>query len=65
MLGELRWQEREADEVIRLVTPPSIMRSVVGRILEGPKREGSEGTPEEIRRLERRPAICVLSAKRF
>lgn len=62
VLGDLRWQERAEDEVIPLVTPPSIVRGVVGRILAGAKLEVFEGTPEEIRRLEREAgdlrAVC-------
>jgi hypothetical protein len=52
VLGDLRWRERQADEVIQLVTPPSIVRRVVGRILDGAKHEVFEGTQAEIRKLE-------------
>ena len=29
VLSDLRWEERQADEVIRLITPPPIVRRVV------------------------------------
>jgi hypothetical protein len=62
VLGDLRWRERQPDAVIRLVTPPSVVRSVVGRILDGTRHEVFEGTQEEIRKLEREAgelrAVC-------
>jgi hypothetical protein len=52
VLGDLGWREKRVDEVIEVVTSPSIVRRVVGRILEGATHEVFEGTQEEIRKLE-------------
>jgi hypothetical protein len=54
VLGDLGWRERSPDEVIPVVTPPSIGRRVVGRILDGATHEVFEGTEAEIRQLEER-----------
>lgn len=53
VLADLGWRDRQADEVIQVLTPASIVRRVVGRILEGAKNEVFEGTRAEIRKLER------------
>lgn len=52
ILGDLGWRERRADEVIQVITPPSIVRGVVSRILDGARHEVFEGTQAEIRKLE-------------
>lgn len=64
VLGDLGWRERVADEVIPVVTPPSIVRRVVGRILDGATHEVFEGTESEIRRLreQERELCCTCEA---
>lgn len=52
VLADLGWREREADEVIRVATPPWIVRRVVNRILDGAKHEMFQGTQAEVRKLE-------------
>jgi hypothetical protein len=63
VLGDLRWRERQPDEVIRILTPPSIVRRVVGRILDGAKHEVFEGTQAEIRKLEREAGELRLACE--
>jgi hypothetical protein len=63
VLGDLRWRERQPDEVIRLVTPPAIVQRVVSRILDGAMHEVFEGTQEEIRKLEREAGELRLACE--
>ena len=53
VLTDLGWRERRADEVIQILTPPPIVRRVVGRVLEETQREVFEGTQAEIQKLEK------------
>lgn len=52
VVSDLGWRGREADEVIPVRTPPSIVQRVVERILDEARREVFEGTQAEIRELE-------------
>jgi GTP-binding protein EngB required for normal cell division len=52
LLADLEWEEKQDSDAIELITPPSIVRQVVSRILDKVKSEEFEGTEEEIRQLQ-------------
>jgi hypothetical protein len=60
VLGDLGWLERREDEAIPVVTPPSIVRRVVSRILDGARHEVFEGTEAEIRPTQREGTRVAL-----